>query len=186
MQQQANESKANENARRDYVPKKPDYFNEGRVPIVILSFILGGLIIFGITKVNIRTHNRNYYEVSQLVQTALSQPLYYDEVMSIIKTNMSEKSLSLAHKEELTNIYMSADREKRKHISRLRSILYANFESQGGRMSNFEVSLKYNVLDLKTFQQYFDEFQKLAPNDALYLKYSKLYDQLLKKYNVVL
>ena len=53
-------------------------------------------------------------------------------------------------------------------------------------MSNFEISLKYNALDLKKFQQYFDEFQKLAPNDAQYLKYRKLFDQLLLKYKVSL
>lgn len=154
--------------------------------IIVSSFIIAGFLIYGTVKCNAVLQKRNYDKIMQLVNSATSKSINYDEVMSIVETSLAKKSLSEAHKEELTNIYMSADREKRKHISRLRSVLYANFEPKKGGMSNFEVSLKYNVLDLKTFQQYFYEFQQLAPNDALYLKYSKLYEQLLKKYNVAL
>ena len=190
IQQQDKESIAKKVARRDHVLKDPreemvkQY--DKRVGIIISSFVIGALIVFGIAKASIKIHDRNYKEVTQLVQKTLSKPMYYDEVMSIIKTSVAEKSLSETHREELTNIYMSADREKRKHISQLRSVLYANFESQAGRMSNVEISLKYNALDLKKFQQYFDEFQKLAPEDSHYLKYRKTFDQLLKKYNVTL
>jgi hypothetical protein len=178
-----------ENVQREDVLKNPRLLGlstSKQVGVIILSFVIGGMIIFGLTKINANIHNRNYEEMLQLVQKASSEPLSYDEVMSVIKTGVSERTLSDSQKEELTNMYMSADREKRKHISQLRSVLYANFESQNGRMSNFEISLKYNALDLKKFQQYFDEFQKLAPNDAQYLKYRKLFDQLLLKYKVSL
>lgn len=152
--------------------------------VIVSSFIIGGLLISATVKYNTGLQERNYDEIIQLVNSASSKSINYDEVMSIVETSLAEKSLSEAHKKELTNIYMTADREKRKHISKLRSILYANFEPKKGGMSNFELSLKYKVGDVKTFQQYFDEFRKLSPEDALYLKYRDMFDKLLTKYKV--
>ncbi len=174
-------------SRINYVPKNPNKTHFGRgVSIVIGSFVLAGLIAWGagvLTK-NIRLDN--YNETLALVKKASEKPLNYAETMSIIETAVAQKSLNESQKEDLTAKYMYADREKRKHISRLRSILYANFESKNGRKSNVEVSLKYKALDVKKIQQYFDEFETLAPDDAQYLRYRKMFEELLTKYNVAL
>ena len=82
---------------------------------------------------------------------------------------------------------MQTDREKRKRLSKLRSTLYANFEAASGRMSNFEVSLKYKALDnVREIKTYLDEFSLLAPQDQMYLRYREMYDSLTEKYNVKL
>lgn len=185
--QQYGHNNSKDSVKRKRILKKPNTDHALRGGIIItLSFIIGSLMIFIAAKITSNTYNRHYNEAYALVKAASSKPMNYDEVMSIIKKTVAEKSLSETQKEELTNMYISADREKRKHISKLRSILYANFESKGGRMSNFEVSLKYNAIDLKKIQQYFDEFKVLAPNDAHYLKYRDLFDKLLLKYNISL
>jgi hypothetical protein len=95
---------------------------------------------------------------------------------------VAEKTLSDDHVQKLTEIYTYNDRERRKEVSKLRGILYANFESRNGRMSNVELSLKYNMLDKKKFDGYFEKFKLLAPDDSMYLKYSSLYNKLLTKY----
>ena len=173
--------------RKNYTPKDPnvDHTKKGSI-IIILSFLIGLLLIFGVAKINVYIQQGNYRQAVALIKKVSLKPMNYDEVLSIIKFTVAEKSLNETHKKELTDKYMSVNREKRKHISRLRSILYANFESKNGGMSNFEVSLKYNALDLKKFEKYFQEFKALAPNDVQYLKYRDLYDKLLIKYNVSL
>ncbi len=167
--------------------KNPNVFHRGRRKVIILgSFILAGLIIWGAAKITSNINNSNYAETMALVEEASSKPLNYDETMSVIKTAVAEKSMNSDQKDELTKIYKTAAREKRNRISRLRSILYANFKTEKGRMSNIEVALKYNVLDKNKFKNYFEEFKTLAPEDADYLKYSEMFNKLLSKYKVKL
>ena len=187
LQKLDGEKESRGKASNGYVLRNPNVDHQLRGSIIVLaSFFIGGLVIFGAAKISSIRRSHNYAEAIALVQQASAKALNYDEVMSIIKTTVAEKSLNDTQKEDLTTRYMSADREKRKRISRLRSILYANFESKNGRPSNFEVSLKYNAVDLGKIQQYFEEFKVLAPEDAQYQKYYKQFKELLTKYNVSL
>lgn len=157
------------------------------IPSVVMSFAIGGLVLFAVLKIVTNVRTANYENVIAELEQAQSSPLYYDDVLDIIKTNVEEKSLSDAAKEDLNNRYMQVDREKRKHLSKLRSTLYANFESASGRMSNFEVSLRYKALDnVREIKTRLDEFAILAPQDQMYLRYRGIYDSLIEKYNVVL
>ncbi len=178
-------NRQNKAERRNYTPKNPNEFNSKiRIAAVTISFIIAGLIALEAAKITSKVRMDNYNETLALIKKASAKPLNYSEVMSIIEESVAVKSLSESQKTDLTSKYNSADREKRKHISKLRSILYANFESKKGRMSNIELSLKYKALDVEKIQQYFDEFEILAPEDAQYLKYRKQFEELLTKYNV--
>lgn len=182
------ESKKRQTSIENYVPKNPNIDHTFKGSMTVLSsFIIGGLIIWGGIKISSNIHNNNYRETTNLIQQASSKAMNYDEIMSVIKTSVAEKSLSESQKEELTTIYMSVDREKRKHISKLRSILYANFESKVGKMSNLEVALKYKALDnVQKVQKYLDEFEMLSPDDTQYLKYREQFNRLLTKYKISL
>lgn len=149
---------------------------------VIFTFILGFVILSAASSYMLKVQQENYEEIMALVNEASNKENNYNEVLSIIKSSVAEKALSDDHVQELTEIYTYNDRERRKEVSKLRGILYANFESRNGRMSNVELSLKYNMLDKKKFDGYFEKFKLLAPDDSMYLKYSSLYNQLLTKY----
>lgn len=154
---------------------------------ISMSYILAGLVLTCSLLISDKVHRRNYETVTAELQALSGNQMNYDGVMSLIKTTMAEKSLGEKAKEELTAEYMKTDREKRKHISRLRSTLYANFESSRGRLSNFEISLKYKALDnVKKIRTYLDEFEVLAPEDKDYRKYRKTFDAMLEKYNISL
>ena len=54
-------------------------------------------------------------------------------------------------------------------------------------MSNIELSMKYNIKEaISKVNKLFEEFEKLDPEDAFYVKYSNLFNQLLTKYNIEL
>ena len=166
-------------------PFRPRWYKG--IPSVVMSFAIGALVLFSILKVVTNVRNANYENAIARLEQARSSPLYYDEVLDIIKRTVEGKSLSEDAKEDLNNRYMQTDREKRKRLSKLRSTLYANFEAASGRMSNFEVSLKYKALDnVREIKTYLDEFSLLAPQDQMYLRYREMYDSLTEKYNVKL
>lgn len=156
--------------------------------MVVLSFVLAAIAIIGASKYVSSVQEDNYNATMQMVDRASSEPNNYDEVMSIIKTAVAEEYMSEDHVEKLTELYKTADREKKKKISNLRSLLYANFEVKKGRpMSNIELSMKYNIKEaISKVKKLFEEFEKLDPEDAFYIKYSNLFNQLLTKYNIEL
>ncbi len=178
------ESRQSRAIEHDYRTTVGSVLNKGGSWIIVATFILVILSIWGVTGFTSKIHDRNYANTVQLVQAISQKPASYDEVMDVIRTNVAEKSMSQEQKDALTQVYVKADRDKRIHISKLRSVLYANFEAKAGRKSTAEIALQYNALDVEQMQRYFDEFKALAPQDAQYLKYRKLFDELLTKYNV--
>lgn len=69
----------------------------------------------------------------------------------------------------------------------LSGILKTNFQSVNGRQCAVEISAKYGVMDsLKEVRKTLDAFREIAPNDTEYLKYEKMFNDILAKYNVVL
>lgn len=182
VQSKLETNKAKEKRKVDVTKNPNKNIKLKGVVTVILTFILGFMILSAASSYMLKIQQENYEEIMVLVNEASKKENNYNEVLSIIKTSVAEKTLSDDHVQKLTEIYTYNDRERRKEVSKLRGILYANFESRNGRMSNVELSLKYNMLDKKKFDGYFEKFKLLAPDDSMYLKYSSLYNQLLTKY----
>ena len=182
VQSKLDANKAKEKRKVDVTKNPNKNIKIKGVVTVILTFILGFMILSAASSYMLKIQQENYEEIMVLVNEASNKENNYNEVLSIIKTSVAEKTLSDDHVQKLTEIYTYNDRERRKEVSKLRGILYANFESRNGRMSNVELSLKYNMLDKKKFDGYFEKFKLLAPDDSMYLKYSSLYNQLLTKY----
>lgn len=187
-QQNSIESDKAKEIRKVDVTKNPNkYLKLKGISIALASFITCALVFFAGSWYMSRIQQENYKEIMVLVNEASKKENNYNEVLSIIKTSVAEKTLSEDHVQELTEIYTSNDRERRKEISKLRSSLYANFEQKDGRMSKIELCMKYNLKDaIDKVKKSFEEFEKLDPEDAFYVKYSNLFNQLLTKYNIEL
>lgn len=183
MDKQIREAKAKLSKKATIVkPQKPIINYTKRRLIMSASFVLAGLLVFGIAKYTAALHLKNYTAIQYSIDLASSKELNYDAVMNTIKTGVATMPLSESNIEELGKLYAATDREKRKHISRLRSVLSANFKSSGGGRSKIELALMYGVLNINQIRQYLYEFGTLAPDDEQYIQYQAQFDNLIAKY----
>lgn len=114
-------------------------------------------------------------------------PQAYSKVIEIYTYTLEHEVLKKKDRQMLEAKRDRILKDYKMKTDELSGILKTNFQSVNGRPSAVEVSAKYGVMDsLKEVRKTLDAFREIAPNDTEYLKYEKMFNDILAKYNVVL
>lgn len=169
-----------------YKPKNP--YSEGGLALgILLAFVFAIATVWVGGDINKSFQQKNYDAVLEQVEANMANLAEYDQIIKTISEAMAEKNLSQEHLQALAEKQSAVKTEKMRHIDSMMSVLYANIESVGGRLSNVEISARYGALDnLRSIKSKIEELELLIPQDEEFLGYKKKFESVIRRYKLSL